>query len=305
MMYLGTQPVGLAMQHKNEVQIYSNTTFGNVWTEYQPTDVDFDNNAIVLNNTTNIPTNITNIGTALLILKPSLQLQYGTIPTELYKQTKIKNIGNNKVQFYTTDNTLITITDTNCLDLSKAKLLYRSSNAKPTLPVIDNFIDNHIIHIKLTYYGFIGGASGLQAFDSNGTTISGISYAVNQVRKNCSFIYTDANGNIYGGNDIDGYACIIGNRGLDYRCPLNNVSFGIYDLWFWNDDIIGGNQYEIAFTIQSVNTSNKTNTFKICQGHGIGYTNARIASIKYNVNSGSDWIASGSKLEAWDCGPIN
>ena len=307
MMYLGQDAIGLVKSYNKEIPIYSNTTFGNIWTIYQPTDVDFENNAIILTDASGISTDVTAYGTAALLLKPSLSLQYGTIPTELYEKTQIKNIGNNKVQFYTggTNSSLVTITNTDCIDLSKAYIIYRNSNTQPSRPEITNFINGHITHIKLTYHGLLGGASGLIAYDANNNMIKGSGYGISTTQKYCAFMGVDANGTVYGGSDLDSYGDIIGNRGLTYRWPLSGSVYGIYDLWFWKDNTFGGSKYKINFEIFSVNTGKKTNAFKICYGQGLGYTNTCISKIQFGTNSSSDWIGPESKLEAWDCGPIN
>ena len=286
-----------------EKLLYRDDTFGNIWTEYQPVDIDYTNNTITLSDATGISTEITAAGSANLVLKPLPTLQYGTIPTELYGVNRVKNIGNNKIEFYNSSGELVQFTDSTCVDLTKCKLLYRPNVVQPNRPAFRDIPAGHKIHAKFTYYGYLGAAAGLRALDMDGNAIRSVSYGLSDTRRSASIAYNFSGNTSVGGlTDMDGYACILGRRAIDYRCPNNASTFGEYEIWFWDDPLIGGSKYEVQFTVYTSETNAKTKQFLPSYGHGFGYTSVPIAGLDFSTNSGNEWTGPGSKFEIWDCG---
>lgn len=287
-----------------EKLLYRDDTFGNVWTEYQPTDINVENSAIVLSNATGLPTEeISATGTGYLILKPLTNIQYGSMPTELYTKSRIKAIGDNKIQFYNTDGTLVTFTSTDYIDMSKFKLIYRSSNTAPTEPSYDSFNTTHKIHVRLSGY-LLENASGIKAWDSNGNVIKGSSYGVSTAMIADGTIGQRANNTSWNssGGAYDGYACIVGNRTFDVPLPQNKYAYAQYDIWFWPNAMYSGNEFEIKTLVWGVDNSNKNKIFHPCISIGHGFTSVPIAKVSFTRNSGSTWIGPNAKFEVWDCG---
>ena len=285
-----------------EKLLYRDDTFGNIWTEYQPTDIDVANNAIVLSDATGLPTDeISPSGTGYLILKPLLTVQYGTMPTELYGWSRIKCIGDNKIQFYKTDGTLVTITSTDYIDMTKFKLIYRSSNTQPTRPLCNTFDPTHKIHVRLSGY-MLENAVGVKALDANGNHIKGSAYGASTTGHIGQILYGKSNDTTTGMSAYDSYGCIIGNRAFDSNIYNNKYAFGQYDIWFYPNQLFGGCEMEMKTCVFGVDTSNKNKIFHPCISIGHGFTNAQIASVEYTNNSSSAWVGPGAKFEVWDCG---
>ncbi len=287
-----------------EKLLYRDDTFGNIWTEYQPTGIDLENNAIILEDATGLPTDAISLtGTGYLILKPSTNTQYGSMPTELYTKSRIKAIGDNKVQFYNTDGTLVTFTSTDYIDMSKFKLIYRPNNNGPTVPSYDGFDTTHKIHVRLSGY-LLENAEGVKAFDASGNGIDGSSYSVSRARIADNAFGSKANNTFWSSNAgaYDGYANIIGNRSFDTSVLNNKYAYSQYDIWFWPNAMYGGNEFETKTIIWGVDNSNKNKLYHPCITIGHGYTSAPIAKVAYNRNSGSAWIGPNAKFEVWDCG---
>ena len=279
--------------------IYRDDTFGNVWTEYQPVEVDLENNAIVLEDATGIPTEeITPLFSAHLVYKPLLNLQYGNLPKELFGISRIKCIGDNKIQFFKSNEDLVTFTDTGCLDMTRCRLLFMPNKTTETLPLVDNLLPDHKYHIRFKYYGYAPAATGI-TINKGGY---GSSYGDATAHKRTRAI-------IMGGNDTlscadyDSYASVVGLRALAY--PLQNQAdstYGELNLWVEPDDLLTGVRYYAELITMAADTRNSKNWMQPRFSFGRGFIDVPMEKVYLSKNNLNERFSNGCVFEVFDCG---
>lgn len=291
-----------------EKLIFKDDTFGNIWTFYQPIGIDLENNAIILEDATGIPAEMTAPSTAFMTFKWSedIDFQYGTMPTELMDTSayRIKSIGDNKVQFFNYNQELVAITDSGCLDFTKCRILYRTSNKQPAVPSCI-LPTNHKIHVRFGVSELMFDSSGVMALDSTGAYIKGTGYGHSTARRRDHIFGIRSNPSMQLVSSYDSYADIIGSRGLTYPLGVGQKKgVSIFDLWIEPDCIHGWTLYKTESVHFCVDTQKKTNWFEPRVMIGAGYSMDRICGLKVSTNSGSDWFGPGSFFEVYDCGPV-
>ena len=279
--------------------IYKDDTFGNVWDEYQPIGVDFDNNAIILDDVTGIPTeDISDNGFAYLVYKPLLNLQYGNMPTELLGVGRVKCIGDNKVQFYNGTN-LVTFTDTECIDFSKCKF-FKWNGTPQVRPQFSDFQIGHKYHIRLTYNAPFPGTGGIALNNKNDAP----AYGQDKAHRRDGMISV-TNRNTLLVSNYDGYYCTIGTRVLahpNFMTPQILCTYGRFDIWIEPYGEQEWSKYYIESIHMSADTSKKTNWMYPKFSNGWGLRDNLIESVQIVSNSSFERFGKGSTLEIWDCG---
>ena len=282
--------------------IYKDDTFGNVWDEYQPISVDLDNNAIILDDATGIPTDeITPIYSANLVYKPLLNLQYGNLPKELISSgvSRIKNIGDNKIQFFDNSGNIKQFTDTTCFDMTKCRLLFKANkNIIPSLPRVDNLLPNHKYHIRFKYYGHLPTASGI-TINKGGY---GTGYGEANAHKRTGAIIVYSKGTmVYA--DYDSYASVVGGRGLSYPTgSLVDYTYGEFNLWVEPDSLLNGVRYYAEAITMAADTSKTTNWMRPCISFGRGFIDLPMTSVLLSKNNVNECFSNGCVFEVFDCG---
>ena len=307
MMYLGNNPIGVSTAYNKELLVYSSgDTLGNDWIEYELDDVDWENNAIILKDATGIPLNeISAISTAALVIKPSLNINYGMILDEVIGLGYcIKNIGNNKIQFYKTDKTtMVNLIEKDTVIVDTMKLVYRNSNVHPNFSLIDNFPSTHLIHVKFTYYGPISSTFHVAAYTSDNQRVNGIGYGLASNKRAATGYSANASETITMSAGYDDYAGIIGMRTFNDQTTYSTC--GIFDLYFWPNAMFNGNQYYVKSLHLACRRNNANARFIPVLREINGFTNVRIEKLGLGSNNNYDWVGPGTKLEVWDCGPIS
>lgn len=314
MMYLGDKAVGLGANSNKEVLLYKDDTLGNEWTSCELADVDYENNALVLQEEPNLPLNeLTALNTARLVIKPSLQVKYKEIFNDLCGYTisfpeRVKYLGNNKVQFCNDAGNVISIGINNDVVLNRMLFMYRNTNTHYNKNILDNIPPKHMIHVRWRCYGPSGGTMGIAGLDSNGVVISNVAYtSFDPGIDGSGYLNGGQRRNIYSFSCFDSYGNIVGFRtlsGYNYTTLIGNT-FALFEFWFYPETLLGGDRIFAQGETFTFEQNQPDGYIRLNHAETHYLTTRNIAKLEFRANNGYDSIGGpGSTIEVFDCGPV-